>query len=114
MKRHFIKRPVIASVSNNTSQLFFDFIYGDEYSQEQIESVIYSVLEGTFNLDVLGIDFRSVNYEGIKEFAGQNISQCGVDFAWSGDYDGDAIVEALSEELDALRYELIGSDFNSL
>ena len=96
------------------SGFLFDFIWKADYDAQEIESVIYRVFQDDFNLEVFGIDFQSVDYEDIKEYAGENISQCGVDFAWEDDYPDSDIVNAVAEALQLLGYTLIGYDFYSL
>ena len=107
-------RGIVTSSTQAASGFSFDFIWKDDYDAQEIESVIYRVFQDDFNLEVFGIDFHSVDYEDIKEYAGENISQCGVDFAWEDDYPDDDIVNAVAAELQPLGYTLIGYDFYSL
>lgn len=105
---------VVTSSDRITSQYSFDFIWGDDYDMDEIESAIYRVFEMDFNLEVTGIDFRSPDYEDIKEYHGQNITQCGVDFLHEGDYPDHEIAQAMEDELRSLGYELIGTEFSGL
>lgn len=107
-------RGTVTGSTQEASGFSFDFIWKDDYDAQEIESVIYRVFQDDFNLEVLGIDFHSVDYEDIKEYAGENISQCGVDFAWEVDYPDGDIVNAVAEALQPLGYTLIGYDFYSL
>ena len=107
-------RGTVTGSTQEVSGFSFDFIWKDDYDAQEIESVIYRVFQDDFNLEVLGIDFHSVDYEDIKEYAGENISQCGVDFAWEVDYPDGDIVNAVAEALQTLGYTLIRYDFYSL
>ena len=107
-------RGIVTGSTQAASGFSFDFIWKDDYDAQEIESVIYRVFQDNFNLEVFGIDFHSVDYEDIKEYAGENISQCGVDFAWEDDYPDGDIVNAVAEALQPLGYTLIGYDFYSL
>lgn len=107
-------RGIVTCSTQAASGFSFDFIWKDDYDAQEIESVIYRVFQDDFNLEVFGIDFHSVDYEDIKEYAGENISQCGVDFAWEDDYPDGDIVNAVAEALQPLGYTLIGYDFYSL
>ena len=107
-------RGIVTGSTQAASGFSFDFIWKDDYDAQEIESVIYRVFQDDFNLEVFGIDFHSVDYEDIKEYAGENISQCGVDFAWEDDYPDGDIVNAVAAELQPLGYTLIGYDFYSL
>ena len=107
-------RGIVRCSTQAASGFSFDFIWKDDYDAQEIESVIYRVFQDNFNLEVFGIDFHSVDYEDIKEYAGENISQCGVDFAWENDYPDGDIVNAVAEALQPLGYTLIGYDFYSL
>lgn len=107
-------RGVVTGSTQSASGFSFDFIWKNDYDAQEIESVIYRVFQDDFNLEVFGIDFHSVDYEDIKEYAGENISQCGVDFAWEDDYPDEDIVNAVAEALQPLGYTLIGYDFYSL
>lgn len=107
-------RGIATSSTQAASGFSFDFIWEDDYDAQEIESVIYRVFQDDFNLEVFGIDFHSVDYEDIKEYSGENISQCGVDFAWEDDYPDGDIVNAVAAELQPLGYTLIGYDFYSL
>ena len=107
-------REIVTGSTQAASGFSFDFIWKDDYDAQEIESVIYRVFQDDFNLEVFGIDFHSVDYEDIKEYAGENISQCGVDFAWEDDYPDGDIVNAVAEALQPLGYTLIGYDFYSL
>lgn len=107
-------RDTVTGSTQEASGFSFDFIWKDDYDAQEIESVIYRVFQDDFNLEVLGIDFHSVDYGDIKEYAGENISQCGVDFAWEVDYPDGDIVNAVAEALQPLGYTLIGYDFYSL
>lgn len=97
-----------------TTGFSFDFTWKDDYDAQEIESVIYRVFQDDFNLEVLAIDFYSVDYDDIKEYAGKNISQCGVDFAWKDNYPDEDIAEAIAEALQPLGYTLIGYDFYTI
>ena len=109
-----MKRYIRANSVQNTSQLSFDFQYDGNYNEQEIESLIYDVLEHNMNLEILGIDFHSVDYEDIREFDGQDISQCTVDFRWLNDYPEESIVNSIDKGLASLGYNLIGYDFYSL
>lgn len=109
-----MKRYVKSDSAQNTSQLSFDFQYDENYNEQEIQSLIYDVLEHTMNLEILGIDFHPVDYGDIREFDGQDISQCTVDFSWINDYPGESIVNSIDEGLTSLGYTLIGYDFYSL
>lgn len=104
----------ITGSTQAASGFSFDFVWDVDYNAQDIQAAIFKVFEDEFNLEVKGIDFRSVDYEDIKEYAGMNVSQCGVDFVHYGDYPADDITTVLDEELTSLGYELIGFDFYSL
>nr|DAJ50996.1 MAG TPA: hypothetical protein [Caudoviricetes sp.] len=110
------RRIVTASKGNtpSTSGFSFDFTYQNDYDFKAIENVIYSTFEDQLGLEVVGVDFRSVDYSHVPEFADQNVSQCGVDFKHTGSYSEGAITGAIDAGLASLGYELIGYDFYSL
>lgn len=87
----------------------FDFDLGPNYDGKFIEDAIFDIFaEG--GLDVVGVDFRSVDYPKGKVY-----SQCGIDFEWKGDgYDAEGIEEAISEFIDDEGGNFFGIDFYSL
>lgn len=105
---------IVTGSTQVTTGFSFDFTWKDDYDAQEIESVIYRVFQDDFNLEVLAIDFYSVDYDDIKEYAGKNISQCGVDFAWKDNYPDEDIAEAVAEALQPLGYTLIGYDFYTI
>lgn len=96
------------------SQFSFDFSYEDDYDSSSIENALSSVFEDKYGFEILGVDFRSVDYSMYSEYADVNTSQCGVDFKWTQDYNDKAILRDVESALDSLRYPLIGCDFNSV
>lgn len=76
-----------------------------------IESAIYRIFEYDLNFEISGCDFHSVDYSDIKEFAGNDISQCDVDFMHAGNYDESDIFNRVDETMSSLGYEVIGYDF---
>ena len=91
----------------------FDFTYRSTYDETAMRSAVEDVFD-RFGCEVTGLDFYSVDYSSYPEYADTNVSQCGVDFSWYGDdYDDSGIVSALEEEMMALGYEVIGTDFET-
>ena len=112
-----MKRRVITASKDNmlsTSGFSFDFTYQGDYDSGAIENVIYDTFEDQLGLEVVGIDFHSVDYSNVPEFSDQDISQCGVDFKHTRSYSEGAIIGAIDAGLASLGYELIGYDFYSL
>lgn len=96
----------------NQSIFSFDFVWRSTYDETDIRSAVEDVFD-RFGCEVTGLDFYSVDYSSYPEYADKNVSQCGVDFEWSGDYDDRGIVSALEEEMLSLGYEVIGSNFET-
>lgn len=86
----------------------FDFDAGDDtYSYDQMKSDLEDIFREQ-GLEVIGIDFRSVDYpDGVK-------SQGGIDFEWKGDYDSYAIQDAIDSYITDLGFDFLGIDFYSL
>lgn len=105
-----MKRVIKASASaTHTSGCSFDFDLGDNYSSAYVEDAISEIFDN-FGMEVIGIDFRSVDYPGGKQY-----SQCGVDFKWSGDtYDADAVEEEIASFIDDEGGNFFGIDFYSM
>ena len=117
MKR-WIKSATEPNLQNSqervTSEFTFDFIYQEDYDSDEIESALYSIFEEDLNLEISGIDFHSVDYEDVREFDGNDISQCSVDFLHEGNYEESEICDRVFEELKLLGYEVIGYDFAAM
>lgn len=112
-----MKRRIVAASKGNMpliSGFSFDFTYQNDYDFKAVENVIHSTFEDQLGLQVVGVDFHSVDYSCVPEFADQNVSQCGVDFKHRGRYSEGAITGAIDAGLASLGYELIGYDFYSL
>lgn len=103
----------ITASSSATSGCSFDFTWEDDYDMQEIESAVVRAFESQ-GLDVIGTDFYSVDYSMYPGYDDYNISQCGVDFTWTDDYDSSALQEAIESEMAALGHEVIGMDFYSL
>ena len=105
-----MKKWIHASKDNkHLSGCSFDFDLGDAYDAKWMESVISDIF-AEFDLEVLGVDFRSVDYPSGKVY-----SQAGVDFQWSGDtYDGAGVEEEIDEFINDEGGNFFGIDFYSL
>lgn len=91
----------------------FDFIHDGNYNEKAIREVI----EDSFDrmaLELVGMDFESVDYSSYPDYADKCVSQCQVTFGWEGDYDGNAITDMIEQRLAQLGYEVIGNDFYSI
>lgn len=102
-----MKRYIHAS-ETHTSGCSFDFDLGDNYDGKRIEDKIYDLF-ADMDLDVLGVDFRAVDYPKGKVY-----SQCGIDFEWSDYYNQPEIEEALANMIDDEGGNFFGIDFYSL
>lgn len=109
-----IHRNIMAS-NKLVSSYSFDFSYDEDYDMDEIEGMIYRIMEDEFGFEVIGgIDFRSVDYSNYPEFDGIDISQCGFDFSYISDYSDKEIDKAIAEGLVSLGYTMIGSEFYSI
>lgn len=87
----------------------FDFDIGKNYDAKRIEDVIFDI-GAECGIDVVGVDFRSVQYPRNKEY-----SQCGFDFEWHGDnYNAKEIERAIEDFIDDEGGNFFGIDFYSL
>ena len=119
MKRSFTKHPVLASravANQNTviSQFSFDFIYDGSYNEHKIEMIVNQVIEDKLGYEVNGIDFHSVDYSTVPDYADSDVCQCSVDFNHPDDYKDRIITTEIEDKMNAAGYEVIGSDFYAM
>ena len=112
MKKHFIVKANTNTTS--VSQCSFDFShhgYDTRLTQKAIEEAFIEA-----GVQPIGVDFRSVDYSQYHEYDNVDVSQCGVDFEWSGlsTYYEEAIEDEGASALDSLGMELLGISFYSI
>lgn len=98
-----------------TTGISFDFISeGKIYPETKIKHDLTQALND-LGYDVLGVDFRDVDYSNYSDYANQNdnISQCGIDFTHFGEYSENQLTETIDLVLSEWGCELIGIDFYS-
>ena len=105
-----MKKWIYASTKKrHLSGCSFDFDLGDSYDGDYMEEVLSDIFY-EFGLNVIGVDFRSVDYPGNKVY-----SQAGVDFEWSGDtYDAKGLENEISEFINDEGGNFFGIDFYSV
>lgn len=91
----------------------FDFTWEDDYDMQEIESAVYEAFDSQ-GLEVTGTDFYSADYSQHPEYDDRIVSQCGVDFISDGEYDTEALQEAIETEMLSRGYEVVGCDFYSM
>lgn len=89
------------------SQCSFDFDLGDSYDQYYLENELTRIFDA-MDLEIEGIDFRSVDYPGNKVY-----SQCGIDFKWSEYYNEAEIEEDIANLIEDEGGNFLGIDFSS-
>lgn len=89
------------------SQCSFDFDLGDNYDQYYLENELTRIFDA-MDLEIEGIDFRSVDYPGNKVY-----SQCGIDFKWSEYYNEAEIEEDIANLIEDEGGNFLGIDFSS-
>ena len=89
------------------SQCSFDFDLGDDYDQYYLENELTRIFDA-MDLEIEGIDFRSVDYPGNKVY-----SQCGIDFKWSEYYNEAEIEEDIANLIEDEGGNFLGIDFSS-
>lgn len=105
----------IRSSQTNVSSLCFDFSYETSYDAKLLEDKLYELFEDELGFEILGIDFRHVDYSDVSDYANMNTSQCGCDFQWSSQhpYDEGVIVDKIDNILHACDCSLLGWDIGS-
>ena len=101
-----------AAKDSHVSTCSFDFINDGLYDNQELASKIEEAFVDA-GVTPLAVDFHSVDYSDYAPYADRTVSQCGVDFRWSGNYYEDAIEEEVALVLDWIGYELVGIDFYS-
>ena len=103
-----MKRYIRSAFEMHTSGCSFDFDLGTTYDAKYVEDCVTDIF-ADMGLEVIGIDFRSVDYPRNKKY-----SQCGVDFQWKGNYSSSEIEDALIDFIDDEGGNFFGIDFYSL
>ena len=91
----------------------FDFIHDGQYDEQAIENALSNAFQ-QLGLELIGIDFRSVDYSMYPEYDGCIVSQCGADFSWVGDYDQNEVSNVIESTMAGLGYEVAGTDFYTI
>lgn len=106
-----MKRWVHAATSKDegiqTSICSFDFDLGDNYSGRHLEEKLTDLFD-SMDLEVIGVDFRSVDYPD-----GETYSQCGIDFNWKDYYNEAEIEEGIANLIDDEGGNFLGIDFEA-
>lgn len=103
-----MKKCIRSDSKVHTSGCSFDFDLGDSYNTKYVEYSIDDIFT-KMDLEVTGIDFRSVAYP-----EGKRYSQCGIDFQWKGYYNEAEIEEDIAQFIDDEGGNFFGIDFYSL
>ena len=105
----------IRSSETTTSGCSFDFAHDGYYTMDDIDRIVDIACDAA-NVELLGTDYREVDYSQYHEYDDVVVSQCGFDFKWSSNapYIAEVIEDTLAKELSAIGYGLVGIDFYSI